>query len=134
MKNVFKRINWLDALIVAGILILIGRCAAGCGDKDLHPGIEGAWRQTAPASPGWLYDFRDGIVTQTVKDFGATLSQLTFTYAERGDTLYIGGDGVNAPRVWVKTMLGDADMKVREMPADTGRVWDVLYFERMLYP
>lgn len=132
MKTRF-RFRWIH-LVVAALLALIGVLSSRCKDQEpLPPGIEGVWKQTAPESPGWIFTFDSGIVTQRVEKFGGALSHLVFTYAERGDTLYIGGDAANAPRTWVVTMLGVADMKVREAPADTtGREeWMVMYFERI---
>ena len=103
-----------------------------CADADTLPTIEGAWRQTAPASPGWLYTFDNGIVTQRAEKFGATLSALQFTYAQRADTLYIGGDELNPPRTWIIRLLGENDLKVLQRPDDPGqRYWEVLYFERL---
>lgn len=127
------RFTWQEVVFFAALLLLAALCH-GCRDQDPPPpGIEGAWKQTAPESPGWVYYFDNGIVTQQAKGFGASLSFLQFTYAERGDTLYIGGDMVNPPRTWVLYFLGDNDLKVREQPADTsGReAWPVLYFERL---
>lgn len=131
MKPTRFRITPLH-LLVAFLLAIFGYCASACRDVDALPAIEGDWRQTAPASPGWTYTFDNSIVTQRVKDFGATLSTLQFTYAQRGDTLYIGGDENNPPRLWLIHLLGDIDMKAYQRPADPAqREWDVLYFERL---
>lgn len=94
------------------------------------PTIEGHWRQTT--SPYWLLDFDDGLLIQEAKFGGGTLTVLHFVYAERGDTLYIGGDTNNQPRTWVVRLIGDNDLKAVEIaPETTAPVWPVYYFERM---
>lgn len=112
-------------LLLPLLLLLIS-----CKDLDPPPpGIEGQWRQVT--SPYWLLDFDNGILTQKAKFSGSALTVLQFTYAERGDTIYIGGDFNNAPRTWLVRLLGDNDLKAVEIPADTSvRVWPVFYFER----
>ena len=103
-----------------------------CRDVEHLQIIDGDWRQTAPASPGWTFHFDNGILTQRVDKFGGTITALQFTYAQRGDTLYIGGDEHNGPRLWIVNLLGERDMKARQRPDDPGqREWDVLYFERL---
>ena len=119
---------WISILLFSALLALL---VFKCKDKDPLPSIEGEWVQTAPASPGWVFVFKDGLVTQRAKGFGATLSTLTFPYSEFENLVYIGGDANNLPRTWVVTMLGDMDMKARQMPVDSSRVWEVLYFERV---
>lgn len=117
-------------LIAAVLLGVIGKCATSCADQDPPPpSIEGHWHQVT--SPWWEFTFENGIMTQEAKGFGATLSDLQFTYALRDDTLHIGGDLNNPPRRWLYKLLGPDDLKVTEIPADTAlRVWPVFYFER----
>lgn len=128
MKTRFRFNRW--HIIFALALMLFGWCMSRCKDqRPPAPGIEGQWRQVT--SPYWLLDFDNGILTQKAKFSGQPVTVLQFTYAERGDTLYIGGDLHNAPRTWLMRLITDTDLKAVEIPADTtAKVWPVYYFER----
>jgi hypothetical protein len=121
------RLSWAH-LVIALLLIAFGWCQSRCRDQyPLPPGIEGQWRQTT--SPYWLLDFDNGLLTQKAKFAGQPLTVLQFTYAERLDTLYIGGDLSNAPRTWLVRLIGDNDLKAVELQPEQP-VWPVYYFER----
>jgi hypothetical protein len=96
-------------------LLLFCLVTAACSHEPL-PGIEGEWRQVVPAHPVWLYSIRDNIFHQTVTDFGQVLADRQFPYAQRGDTLFIGGDANQVPRVWVFRMMGDGAAEVTDIP------------------
>lgn len=77
--------------------ILLLLTIAACGDNIPPPDtIEGRWISAAPDRPEWIYDFQNGLAT-----FTTTAYTKTYVYAERGDSLYLGGDGHTAPRVWL---------------------------------
>lgn len=121
------RFSWVH-LVTALLLLGFGWCTTRCRDQyALPPGLEGQWRQTT--SPYWDIDFDNGILTQKAKFTGQTLTVLQFTYAERGDTLFIGGDQNNPPRTWLLRLIGDNDLKVVEVEPEQ-QVWPVYYFER----
>jgi len=130
MKPYRFKLTW-QQIAFAALLALLGFLLSRCKDLDPPPpGIEGQWRQVT--SPYWMLDFDNGILTQKAKFSGQPLTVLQFTYAERGDTLYIGGDLHNPPRTWLTRLLSDNDLKATEIPADTSiRAWTVLYFERI---
>lgn len=123
------RFSWWH-LLIAAALILLALLMQSCRDQyPLPSGIEGRWRQTT--SPWWLLDFDNNILIQKAKVGGSTVSMLQFTYAERGDTIYIGGDLDNPPRIWVVRLLSDNDLKAIQIAPDTtAPVWPVYYFER----
>jgi hypothetical protein len=124
----FPRFTWLH-LLVALLLLLLG-VLMGCRDQYAPlPDIEGTWRQTT--SPYWHLDIDNGLLKQKAKFGGTTVTMLQFTYAERRDTLYIGGDLNNAPRTWVVRLIGENDLKAVEVSSDTSAVWPVYYFERI---
>ncbi len=77
--------------------ILLSITIAACGDH-LPPidTIEGRWYSSDPYEPEWTYDFQRGITT-----FSTPAYTKTFVYAERSDTLYLGGDGHTDPRIWL---------------------------------
>lgn len=77
---------------------------AACGDdKEPLLTIEGQWQALLPAHPNWLYEFHNGLLTQSITDFNAVISTRTYPYTERGDTIYIGGDLNNDTRKWLVT-------------------------------
>lgn len=92
----------LAELVLWAMLILV-IILPGCGDGKAEPrySIEGEWYNLTHSSPDWLYTFRNGLLTQSVSHAGVPLSTKTYPYAERGDTLYIGGDQQDPPRRWL---------------------------------
>ena len=97
-------------------LFLLMVVVVACRHESPLPTIEGQWKQLVPDHPAWEYDITDNLFRQTVTDFGVVLSDLQFPYAQRGDTLFIGGDAVNLPRVWVVRLIGDKAAEVQELP------------------
>lgn len=81
------------------ILPLLGLLACGDGKQPL-PSIEGRWEPLFFVKQ-WTYDFNNGLLTQSASGFGTVITVLQYPYAERGDTVIIGGDLNNAPRRWV---------------------------------
>jgi len=77
--------------------ILLLLTLAACGD-NIPPldTIEGRWISAAPDRPEWTYDFHQGIATFTTPAYTKT-----YVYAEIQDSLYLGGDGHTASRVWL---------------------------------
>jgi hypothetical protein len=65
-------------------------------------GIQGEWVElTGTLQPDWKYSFDDGLLTQSYEAFGSVLTTLTFPYATRQDTVFIGGDTNNQTRIWI---------------------------------
>ena len=86
-----------------------------CAERDAAPTIEGRWYSMLPSHPNWLYDFHNGLLTQSVTEFGAVVSTRTYPYAERGDTLIIGGDLSNPVRRWVLTFESAGIVAVEQL-------------------
>lgn len=100
-----------------GLFILLLFCLIACRhDQEPKPTIEGEWVQLVPNHPNWEYDISDNLFRQTVTDFGVVLSDLQFPYAQRGDTLFIGGDAANNPRIWIVRLIGERAAEVTELP------------------
>lgn len=91
-------------LIGAALLLLLAILASvftSCGDKDPVPTIEGRWSAMQPLHPDWVYDFRNGILTQSIYIGNTNVTTHSYVYSQRGDTIYIGGDRNTDPRTWV---------------------------------
>ena len=125
------RITW-QQILFAILLALFGYCASHCRDQaPPEPSLEGAWQQLIPQHPPWIWQFDNGILTQSVQDFGATLTTLQFTYAVRADTVYIGGDGQNDPRRLVIRYLGNGALEARQLPAGSPGIGFYFILERL---
>lgn len=86
-----------------------------CHDVEpLPPGIEGRWHQLTGLTGDRYHTLHDNLLTQDTYAAGTLVASLQFTYAQRGDTLIIGGDGTNPPRTWITRLIGDQVMEVRE--------------------
>ncbi len=87
--------------------------------------IEGAWaRLTDPEWKGWHYTFQDNILTMAYHTGPTVVSTLQYPYAERGDTLLIGGDTLNDPQTWVLHFECAEVVEVRQVGAMIGeRFW-----------
>ena len=102
-------------ILLAALLCLYGYCASGCRDQHpLPPGIEGRWKQLTGAPVPREYVLDAGLFTQETLFGSQVVASITFPYAERGDTLLIGGDENNPPRTWITRMIGDGAMEVKD--------------------
>lgn len=88
--------------LLVGVLLLLSSCRKE--DVPLDPydatRMEGQWRLLLSGHPDWQYGFHEGILTQSVTDFGVPITTLQFPYAVRRDTLQVGGDASNLPRTY----------------------------------
>lgn len=91
--------------------------------------IEGTWSNMLPAHPDWRYEFYDGLLTQSVYDFGQPLSVKTYPYAIRQDTIFVGGDSVNAPRQLIVYFYCDSLVQCRTQ--GSGIINPILYLKRI---
>ena len=114
-------------------LLLLALCLfSNCRDQPPPaPTIEGYWHQLIPQHPPWEWHFDNGILTQSVQDFGATLTTLQFTYAVRDDTVFIGGDGNNDPRILLIRFLGDGAIEAKQLPAGSPGIGFYFILERL---
>lgn len=103
-----------------------------CGDQKtpLPPSIEGHWRQLIPVHPPTEYDFRNGIMVQTISAAGQQVAAIERPYAERGDTVLIGGNTNDPQRTWVVRLLGDGAMEASQISADAGGLGGYYILER----
>lgn len=114
-------------LIIISILLFSSRC----GDQKAPlPTITGQWYSLLPSHPNWLYDFRNGILTQSVTDFGAVLSTKQYPYTERGDTVYIGGDLNEPQRKWLITWESPDIIHIQAINA---QINNLQYLKRIQY-
>ncbi len=105
MQHTFRSLSILLFTIVA----MTGAFYIGCREHDPFPfdahdahNIEGRWvDMVGTLNPDWHYHFDQGLLTQSYEAFGGTLTTLTYPYAIRADSVFIGGDANNLPRVWV---------------------------------
>lgn len=97
IRDLFRAVGALSTIV-----LLVASMATSCKDQDPPVlSIEGSWSPMIPAHPEWVYDFREGLLTQSITDFGVVITTLTYPYAVRQDTVWIGGDANNLPRVWL---------------------------------
>lgn len=75
----------------------------------------GVWSSLLPAHPDWRYTFDNGLLRQYVSDFGAVVSDQTYPYALRHDTLIIGGSGGASARCWVVYFYCDSIVQVQNV-------------------
>ena len=85
----------------AGFFMLL-ILALGCGDgKAPLYTIAGRWQASDPDQPGWVYEFRQGIMTNTIT---ATGEVRLYLYAERADTLFLSSaEAAIQPRAFLLT-------------------------------
>lgn len=91
--------------------------------------LEGHWLRILPEHPEWNYDFQDHLLTQYIIDFGDTITLLQFPYATRGDTVLIGGDPQNEPRVLLFNFICDSVANVRDISPGV-LISPVMYFRK----
>jgi len=87
--------------------------------------IEGHWADmTGTLAPDWHYHFDAGLLTQSYTKAGATLTSLTYPYAIRRDSVFIGGDATNIPRTWLLEFECEEVVMVTQSAAALGqRFW-----------
>jgi hypothetical protein len=124
-----KSITYIMLALLAALLLLpLISCK-----KDVLPDpspsdasrIEGRWvDMTGTFAPDWHYHFNGGLLTQSHIKAGATLTALTYPYAIRNDSIFIGGDLTNAPRVWLVDFECDEVVEISQEAAVMGqRFW-----------
>ena len=91
----------LGALLTLSLLAASMTMSCNKEPDPPAPGIEGRWTPMLPAHPEWTYDFRDGLLTQSITDFGVMITSITYPYAVRQDTVWIGGTVTDMPRTWL---------------------------------
>lgn len=100
------------------LLTLLAAChkeAPAADPRDASRIEGGMWSSLLPAHPDWRYTFDDGLLRQYVSDFGAVLSDQTYPYALRHDTLIIGGSGGASARCWVVYFYCDSIVQVQNV-------------------
>lgn len=104
-----------------------------CGDVEpLPPGIEGRWERFIPAHPPTRWTIDRGIIAQEITFAGTTVSTVLIPYAERGDTLMLGGDLGSAPRSYLARLIGSEVLECTPLHTGNGPgLGSVLYFERV---
>jgi len=121
--------NMKNALFSAMLLVAL---FIGCKEKEDLPldqfdaqRIEGRWvDMTGTLAPDWHYHFDGGLLTQSYIKAGATITALTYPYAIREDSIFIGGDLTNAPRVWLVDFECDEVVQISQEAAVLGqRFW-----------
>lgn len=87
--------------------------------------IEGRWvDMTGTLFPDWHYHFDQGLINQQYEQAGAVLADLTYPYATRKDSVFIGGDATNPPRTWVLNFECEEIVEVRQVGVAIGaRFW-----------
>lgn len=122
MKHLFSR-SYQLFVVGSPVLFLFVFLFMKCTKPEAFepmPTIEGRWTTLIPAgAPRWQYELHDGLMTQWTEDFGTVLSHNIYPYAQRGDTLVIGGDENNPPRKWIIRLIGDGAADVTQLPVTT---------------
>ncbi len=113
-----KKLAYLLLICLAALMILP---FISCKEPEAPNTIEGDWIDlTGSIYPDWHYHFERGILTQKYEKFGATLTTITFPYATRGDSVFIGGNSTNDPRIWVLSFECADVVKVQSVSATFG--------------
>ncbi len=94
------------------------------------PTIEGHWVNFVPSHPDWQYNFDRNLLTQYIVDFGDTLFTQEYTYAVRNDTLLIGGNGANLPRILMVKFWSDQITEIHNITPGV-QLAPVLYLRKM---
>lgn len=111
-----KKIIWAMLFVIAILLVIPLISCKEQHEATPMPSIDGRWQDlTGTLNPEWHYHFDRGLLLQSYEDFGATLTTLTYPYATRHDSVFIGGDATNAPRVWVLEFECADVVKVRNV-------------------
>ena len=106
LKSILRDICYIIVLLLLAAFVLSPILTSCSGQKEPVYTIEGRWEAMLPAHPNWVYDFHNGLLTQTVSDFGAVISQRQYPYTVRYssspiDTLFVGGDTHEPARTWL---------------------------------
>lgn len=113
-------------------LLLFFLICLSCGDVDpLPPTIEGEWQRFIPEHPPMLWSIRDGLIIQQVTAGDLPVSTVLIPYAERQDTLFLGGDLSTPPRQYITRLIGSDVLECT--PCNPGPVITLgqkMYFER----
>lgn len=108
---------------------------AACADRDpLPPGIEGRWQRLIPANPPTAWSIQAGLVVQEISAPGGTVvSTVEMPYAERGDTLILGGDLSTPTRRYLTRLIGDDVLECTPVATDPDApaLAQMMYFERL---
>jgi len=99
------------------LLTLLGSCQKETTTADPHDAerLQGEWGNLLPTHPDWQYNFDDGILKQSVTDFGTIITSFQFPYAIRRDTLLVGGDAINEPRKYLVYLHCDSIAELRNI-------------------
>lgn len=124
-----KNLHLIYSVTIFCAICFIGACLDQY--EPLPPSIEGHWRKLVPAHPPTEYDFRAGILTQTISFAGQPVAEIQRTYAMRLDTLLIGGDLGDPQRRYVLRFIGGEVVEVRPVSADTLALGGMAYWERL---
>ena len=112
--------RFLATIAILGI-IMLGSCKDNDPiSHDSHDAtrIEGNWVDlTGTLSPDWHYSFDRGLLTMQYEKAGATITTLTYPYATRHDSVFIGGDATNTPQIWTLEFECDEVVKVNRVGA-----------------
>ena len=93
-------------------------CFANCKkevDLPQERTIEGEWAHLLPVHTDWHYYFNDGLLTQSLPITQVIVTSQVYTYAIRHDTVFIGGNASNAPRVWQVQFHCDSIVEVHDI-------------------
>jgi hypothetical protein len=104
-------------LLLCSIVFACKKDPDTCGNTDPQDAarIEGRWMSLFPSHPEYLYSFESGLLRQSHTAFGAVISDNTYTYATRHDTLHIGGDANNLPRTLLLYFHCDSIVEARNI-------------------
>jgi hypothetical protein len=89
--------------------------------------IEGNWR-SLNNSPTKTYHFERGFLIQQVHVGPTPVWSYEFLYATRLDTVFIGGDSINSPRVW--TCYFHCDSLVEVAQSNGGLLSQTFFLKR----
>lgn len=123
MKDDTTPLDLCLAEVVLWIMLMLVAFSCGDGNKPPLPSIEGEWRSLIPKQPDWRYQFRRGLLTQYTTVGNTTISSKTYPYAERGDTLYIGGDQFDPPRRWLLKWECHTVVEVKQLDVQFPQLW-----------
>ena len=122
----------MNRFIFLLMLIAFVACSKEVPPADPHDATRiegGVWAAMLPAHPDWRYEFRQGLLRQYALDYGIVLSDQTYMYALRSDTVFIGGSGPDRERRWVVFFHCDSLVECRTK--SSGVLAPTLFLKRM---